>query len=70
MWLWESELRALGFRRRAERCWQCERRFGLPAWGHLSLFPWGEQTLPGGRLLIELDTFHVTFAVEGEHVHF
>jgi len=70
MWLWESELRALGFRRRAERYWQCERRFGLPAWGHLSVFPWGEQSLAGGRLLVELDTFHVTFAVGGEHVHF
>src|SRR5262245_4040070 len=70
MWLWESELQRLGFRRRSERYWQCERRFGLPAWGHLSIFPWSEHALSDNRLLIELDTFHVTFAIEGEHVHF
>ena len=28
MWLWESELRELGFRRKAERC--CYRRTNLP----------------------------------------
>src|SRR6266699_1892596 len=70
MLLLEFELRAMGFRRRAERYGQWERRFGLPAGGHLSVFPWGEQSLAGGRLLVELDTFHVTFAVGGEHVHF
>ena len=70
MWQWESELRRLGFRRLSERYWQCERRFGLPAWGHVSIFPWSELLLPDHRLLIELDTFHVTFAIEGEHVHF
>lgn len=72
MWIWESELRALGFRRRSERYWRCERRFGLPGWGHLSIFPWSEQVLQGdeGLRLVELDTFHVTFVVDGEHVHF
>ena len=28
MWLWDGELRRLGFRRKSERYWQCERRFG------------------------------------------
>lgn len=70
MWLWESELRALGFRRKAERYWLCGRRFGLPSGDHLSLYCWGEQVLPGQRLLVELTEFHATFHVAGERVHF
>lgn len=70
MWTWESELRFLGFRRRSEGYWRCEGRHGLPAWGHLSLFPWAEQRLPGGRRLIAVDTFHVTLVLGGEHLHF
>jgi hypothetical protein len=74
MWLWASELYELGFRRRSERYWQCERRFGLPNGAHLSLFSWGEQALPGAsrrpRFLVELTEFHVTFVLRHEHVHF
>src|SRR5579885_1043494 len=74
MWLWASALNDLGFRRKSERYWQCERRFGLPPGAHLSLFSWGEQALPAGaggtRFLVELTEFHVTFVLGHEHVHF
>ena len=49
MWLWESELRELGFRRRSERYWRCDQRFNLSGIGHLSVFSWSEQTIPAGR---------------------
>jgi hypothetical protein len=74
MWLWASELNDLGFRHKSERYWRCERRFGLPAAAHLSLFSWGEQVLPAGagevRLMVELTEFHVTFVLRHDHVHF
>jgi hypothetical protein len=75
MWLWETELHERGFRRRSDRYWQCERRYGLPAAAHLSIFSWGEQVIPGRRrrerrLLVELTEFHVTFLLGFEHVHF
>jgi len=75
MWLWESELRTLGFRRKSERYWQCVRRFELPDAAHLSLFSWSEQFIPigrsgGGRFLVELSEFHVTFRIRLEHIHF
>ena len=74
MWLWEFELRTLGFRRLSERYWQCEGRFGLPECAHISVFPWVEQSLPGDRrklpVLVELDTFHVTFVTPAGRIHF
>src|SRR5262249_33681230 len=75
MWLWESELHELGFRRKGERYWRCERWFGLPDDAHLSIFSWSEQSLPGPcsrrpRFLVELTEFHVTFLLGWEHVHF
>ena len=75
MWLWESELRELGFRRKGERYWQCALRFGLREDDHLSVFSWSEQTLPAGRggrprYLIELTEFHVTFLIGHDNVHF
>jgi hypothetical protein len=75
MWLWESELREVGFRRKSERYWRCEGRFGLPDNAHLSLFSWSEQALSEERsrrprFLVELTEFHVTFRVTWEHIHF
>jgi hypothetical protein len=74
MWLWASQLHGLGFRRRSERYWRCERHHGLPAGAHLSVFSWGEQALPSAaetiRYLVELTEFHVTFVLRHEHVHF
>ncbi len=75
MWLWEAELRERGFRRKSDRYWQCERRFGLPGSAHLSVFSWSEQTIPPGRgggrrFLVELTEFHVTFRIALEHIHF
>jgi hypothetical protein len=75
MWLWESELRELGFRRKSDRYWRCVRRFGLAEGEHLSLFSWSEQTLPPSaasavRYFVELTEFHVTFLVGTDHVHF
>jgi hypothetical protein len=75
MWLWASELHERGFRRRSDRYWRCERGFGLPDGAHVSIFSWSEQTLPGGasggsRFLVKLTEFHVTFVLQGEHVHF
>jgi hypothetical protein len=70
MWLWESELRERGFRRKSERYWQCKRRFGLGPDAYLSVFSWTEQALSGGRLAVELTEFHVTFCQESERLHF
>src|SRR5262245_21291035 len=74
MWLWAIELTELGFRRKSDRYWQCERRFGLPPEAHLSLFSWSEQSLPGDsrspRFLVELTEFHVTFVLRHDRLHF
>jgi hypothetical protein len=78
MWLWESELRELGFKRKSERYWRCERRFDLPDHAHLSVFSWGEQSIPAGRsgparFLVELTEFHVHGAcwctITGDRTH-
>src|SRR5262249_32891639 len=69
MWFWDIQLRALGFRRRAVRYWQCEGRFGLPGHGHISLFPWSELREAGGQL-VDVSAFHVTFVIGLDHVHF
>lgn len=71
VWLWENALRELGFRRKSAGYWHCERRHGLPESAHLSVFPWAEHAPPSraGRLF-EVQAFHVTFRLEGEHVHF
>jgi hypothetical protein len=75
MWLWDIDLHALGFRRKSERYWRCERRHGLRADAHLSVFSWSEQAIPGrrrgpSRYLVELTEFHVTFHVRLDRVHF
>jgi hypothetical protein len=75
VWLWESELRELGFKRKSERYWQCERRFGLDDCSHLSIYSWREQTVRGARsgpvrFLVELTEFHVTFERERDNIHF
>jgi hypothetical protein len=70
MWRWDSKLRKVGFRRRGERFWLCERRHGLLGDDHLSVFSWSEQALPGGAFLVELTEFHVTFYRGGEQLHF
>jgi hypothetical protein len=70
MWLYDLELEPLGFRRKGDRYWQCERRLGLCGNDHVSVYSWSEQRLPGGRFLVELTEFHVTFYRGGEHLHF
>jgi hypothetical protein len=70
MWLHDVEITSLGFRRKGDRYWQCERRFGLAGWDHVSVFSWSERRLEGGRFLVELTEFHVTFYRGGEHLHF
>jgi hypothetical protein len=73
MWQWDDDMRRLGFRRKGERFWLCERRFGLGEGDHLSVFSWGEQAIPGaggGRFLVELTEFHVTLTRGGENLHF
>jgi hypothetical protein len=75
MWLSECELRAIGFRRRSTHYWQCERRFGLPSDGYLSVFADGEcaiadsigDTQPSH---IEVSAFHVTFVLGVDNIHF
>jgi hypothetical protein len=69
MWRWDDDMRRLGFRRRGERYWQCERRYGLSGHDHVSVFSWSEQSLPGA-FAVELTEFHVTFYRGGEHLHF
>src|SRR4051794_40750503 len=54
MWLWEVEMHELGLRRRGERFRVCEGRFGLEGHDHITVFSWGEQMLPDGRILAEL----------------
>jgi hypothetical protein len=73
MWLWQDELQQLGFRRRSERYWRCDRRYGLGSEGHLSVFSWSEQTVGTDgalRFLVELTEFHVTFPIGRQHIHF
>jgi hypothetical protein len=70
MWLWDLDLHRLGFRRRGDRYWRCERRYGLAGHDHVSVFSWSEQRLPDGRFLVQLTEFHVTFYRGGEHLHF
>jgi hypothetical protein len=75
MWLWDDAMRRVGFRRRSECYWRCDRRYGLSADSHVSVFSWSEQAIPGpdarpGRYLVELTEFHVTFVVGRDHIHF
>ncbi|MBL8798997.1 MAG: hypothetical protein JNM56_34245 [Planctomycetia bacterium] len=70
MWLWDSDLRRLGFRRPGDRCWLCSRRWGLQPPDHLSIFPWSELKDRTGPRLVELTEFHVTFVVGWERLHF
>ena len=74
MWIWDFQLQALGFVRKSDRYWRCERRFGLPENAHLSIFSWSEQRTPRNsrrpRYLVEVTEFHVTIVLAGEHLHF
>jgi hypothetical protein len=74
VWLWAIELHELGFRRKSEGYWQCQGRFGLPETAHLSVFAGNEQTFPGDRRgrrrLVEVSTFHITFEIGRENIHF
>jgi hypothetical protein len=74
VWLWECELCDLGFRRKADRYWQCERRFGMGNGEHLSVYSWSEQRVPAdtgvARFLVEVTEFHVTFEVGSDNLHF
>jgi hypothetical protein len=75
MWLFEHELQAIGFRPRAGRYWQCEGRYGLPPHGYLSLFISGKHTdagrsRPPAGQRVELSTFHVTFQLDVDRIHF
>jgi hypothetical protein len=65
----------LGFRRKSDRYWWCQRRYGLGDGDHVSVFSWSEQTIPAGRsrpprFLVELTEFHVTLPRGGENLHF
>src|SRR5437870_784608 len=75
MWLWECELRQLGFRRRSDGYWRCERRYGLPAEAYLSLFAGGEHDLfpedvRARRRIVEVSAFHVTILLGVDRIHF
>jgi hypothetical protein len=75
MWLWDHDMHRLGFRRKSDRYWWCERRYGLAEGDHVSVFSWSEQAIPTGRsrpprFLVELTEFHVTMPRGGENFHF
>jgi hypothetical protein len=70
MWHHEGTMRTLGFRPRSDRYRRCVRRYGLRGDDHLSVYSWGELTLPDGGRFVELTEFHVTFYRGGEHLHF
>ena len=70
MWLYDARMSELGFRRKGERYWCCDRRHGLGGHDHVSVFCWSELRSPDGRRLIELTEFHVTLYRGGERLHF
>lgn len=74
MWIWDFQLRQLGFRRKNNRYWRCEYGFGLNEGDHLSLFLWTREThsatSPTRSLAYELTEFHVTFLTDRDHLHF
>lgn len=73
MWLWHSDLRALGFTQASPGYWQCERGHGLPMDVHLSIFPWcrpGRSRRRAVPALCEVCAFHVTFEIGVDNVHF
>src|SRR3954466_15340364 len=69
MWQNDAQMSELGFRRRGERYWRCDRRHGLSGDDHVSVFCWSELRR-SGRFLVELTEFHVTFYRGGERLHF
>lgn len=72
MWIWDFQLRQLGFRQKNDLYWRCERGFGLCEGDHLSAFLWTEEVhseIGGSKRAFELTEFHVTFLVERDHVH-
>jgi hypothetical protein len=75
MWLWEFELRQLGFRQRSDGYWRCEQRYGLPAEAYLSLFTSGQldlcpEDMPARRRIVEFSAFHVTIPLGMDRIHF
>jgi hypothetical protein len=70
MWIWLSELHRIGFRRRSSCYWQCERRYELPASNYLSIFVDSSEIDPAGRERIDFASFHVTFRLGADRVHF
>lgn len=73
MWIWDYQLREMGFRQKNDLYWQCDRGFGLAEGDHLSLFLWTEQahaSPAAPKSAFELTEFHVTFFLERNHVHF
>jgi len=74
MWLWECELNQIGFRQRSPGYWQCERGFGLPKYGYVSVFVGGKggATRSGQACQrpVEISAFHVTFKLGVDNLHF
>jgi len=69
VWIWDEHLQRLGFRRRSDRYWQCQQRYGLSPIDHMSIFSWSEQRIARSRFHVELTEFHVTLARKGEFLH-
>lgn len=69
MWIWDFQLRQLGFRQKNNRYWRCERGFGLSEGDHLSLFLWTRETY-APTSAFELTEFHVTILTDRDHLHF
>jgi hypothetical protein len=73
MWIWDFQLRQLGFRQKNDLYWRCERGFGLSEGDHLSVFLWTQedhQEVAGSKRAFELTEFHVTFLIDRDHIHF
>ena len=70
MWIWEFQLRELGFRRKNDVYWICERGCGLADGDHLSLFLWTREAQDSSPSAFELTEFHVTFLIGSQNVHF
>lgn len=71
MWLCINDLKQLGFRRKNDRLWTCENRYGLEAHDHLSMFLWTHyRSRRGEPIAVEICEFHVTLFAAGHNLHF
>lgn len=71
MLIWTDDLKRLGFRRKSEHHWRCDRGYGLDSESHISAFLWEVHDQAGESAEChEFAEFHVTIEVPGHNLHF